>query len=172
MDTSPEARSPSLPSEQQAPTLTLTSPLGVMSCWKSLPPWDEEGPRTLPSGRDGERSWHFPGHAMPAAVMGTSCWGSLGSCYLCRAEGSPDSWRCSSQTSCVSGAYPCPYYSAHQCCSGTAPSLPAPALLLSNSPRHGGSRAQGHTQHPGSSGDGGGEATRGFVKAPAWPCHV
>lgn len=35
--------------------LTLMSPLGVMSCWKSLPPWDEEGPgcsRLLPSSRD------------------------------------------------------------------------------------------------------------------------
>lgn len=26
--------------------------LGAMSCWKSLPPWDDEGPGGVPSGRD------------------------------------------------------------------------------------------------------------------------
>lgn len=49
-----EPGAPLSPSEQQSPTLILLSP-GVMSCWKSLPPW-HEGLRTPGSGRDKERS--------------------------------------------------------------------------------------------------------------------
>lgn len=89
--------------------------------------------------------------------------GSPGSCYLPGAGGSPDSWRYSSQTYCVSDVSPCSC-PAHHGCSGTATSLPESTFLPSNTPFHGRSREQGHTQHPGSSGDGGREARQGSVQ--------
>ena len=52
---SPKARSPALPVGAAGPHPDPHVTVGAMSCWKSLPPWDEEGPRgprTLPSGRD------------------------------------------------------------------------------------------------------------------------
>lgn len=48
-----EARSP--PWGSRPPPWPFMSPLGAISCWQSLPPWDEEGlggPRPLPSSRD------------------------------------------------------------------------------------------------------------------------